>query len=394
MPRLPVGSDTQRYQPGSPSRRDESLCCGGVDASPSATTKRRELCTVVDWGYVPRAITLYRSLEAAGEDFRLFVFAAEAGISAVLDNLGLPRLVAVGAEELEHYDPALAATRADRSLPEYCQTAKPCVCLHALEAHAEIERITFIDADLLCLAPLQPLFQEIDASSTAFSPHRFSARWRYAERTHGAFNSGLVSFRRDPDGLAALQWWRERCLEWCYLRVEPHRYTDQVYLEHLHDRFAGVHVIQHTGVNQGPWNAEGRVWSRADGGVRVDGSPLLLFHFASLRLLRGRAVIDAAKLGERVGGLLPAIGQFRRLPGDETTAWSPFPGFRLSAAEVELLWMPYVTRLMEAAAELRTTGHDLGVWEYGWRDVGRDVLRGSAPAWMRQAVGAVRLREE
>jgi hypothetical protein len=365
-----------------------------VDAGPGNPPGRRELCTIVDRDYLPRLVTLYRSLEGAGEDFRLLVYGAEPGVVGMLDGLRLPRLETVDADELERHDPALAATHAGRSLPEYCYTAKPCICLHALDAHPEIERITYVDADLMCLAPLQPLFDEIGSASSAISPHRFSARWRHAERTHGAFNAGLVSFRRDRDGLAALKWWRERCLDWCYLRVEPDRYTDQVYLEQFPHRFAGVHVIGHEGVNQGPWNAESRRWAGAGGTVHADGTTVLLFHFASLQLVRGAAPTITARIGQRFGHVVPAAGQFRLLPGYAPVVWRAFPGFRLSSTEVELLWSPYLEHLMDATADLLSAagGHELGVSEQDWREVSRDIVRGSAPAWARKVARAAILR--
>ena len=32
-------------------------------------------------------------------------------------------------------------------------------------------------------------------------------------------------------GLKALKWWRDRCLEWCYARIEDGKFGDQFYIE-------------------------------------------------------------------------------------------------------------------------------------------------------------------
>jgi hypothetical protein len=101
----------------------------------------------------------------------------------------------------------------------------------------------------------------------------------------GVYNVGLVAFRRTPDGLTALRWWRERCLEWCFDRIEAHRYGDQKYLDDWPERFAGVAVLEHRGGGAGPWNVGShRVHLRA-GVVFVDAAPLLFYHFSLLRAL-------------------------------------------------------------------------------------------------------------
>ena len=87
------------------------------------------------------------------------------------------------------------------------------------------------------------------ASSRIVSPGALADQRRF-----GIYNVGWVSVRRRDDGIAALRWWRERCIEWCYDRVEGDRFADQRYLDRLPELFAGVHVIEHLGANLAPWN--------------------------------------------------------------------------------------------------------------------------------------------
>ena len=79
------------------------------------------------------------------------------------------------------------------------------------------------------------------------------AGWK-SQRRFGLYNVGWVSVRRRDDGIAALRWWRERCIEWCYDRVEGDRFADQRYLDRLPEMFSGIHVISHLGANLAPWN--------------------------------------------------------------------------------------------------------------------------------------------
>jgi len=163
-----------------------------------------------------------------------------------------------------------------------------------------------------------------DGASVGIVPHRFPPR--LAERSiYGTYNVAWVSFRRDADGMACLEWWRERCLEWCFDRVEGGRFADQGYLDEFPKRFRGVRALDHPGINAGPWNtADARV-EVEEGRVCIDGAPLLFFHFQGLR---------------------------ETLPG-----WFD-PGFRAYGATAsqeirELIYLPYLCRLTVTQQRLR-----------------------------------------
>ena len=96
---------------------------------------------------------------------------------------------------------------------------------------------------------------------------------------------GWLTFRRDANAFACLEWWRERCLEWCYDREEKGRFADQKYLDDWPTRFTGVKAIEHPGVNLAPWNLVGHQLDWDRGRVWVDGRPLLVFHFHGLKQL-------------------------------------------------------------------------------------------------------------
>ena len=348
---------------------------------------RREFCTLFDGDFLPRALALYRSLERVGASFHLRAYAMEPGLAGLLDRLELPHLTAIDVSELESADRDLAAIRSDRTWAEYCFTATPCVCRHSLQSDPALGEITYLDADLMFFADPEVLFEEIGRASVAVVPHRFSSRWAHCQATHGTYNVGFNTFRRDQAGLAALDWWRERCLEWCHLRFEPGRYADQGYLDEFPGRFAAVHVIEHRGAGLAPWNAEDAVLERRDDLVHVDGQALVFYHFASLHLYRGDAPAVLSRLGSSLGWALPALSAYRRAAhGSESFVWRPFPGYRLSAPELELVWEPYVARLMEALGELREAdaSFDRGLSETGPVPMLVDAARGSVPGVVRR----------
>jgi hypothetical protein len=100
---------------------------------------------------------------------------------------------------------------------------------------------------------------------------------------HGRYNVGYISVRQDNEGLEALDWWRERCLEWCYDRVEPGRFADQKYLDRWPEMYGNVLVLQHNGANLAPWNLQNYVLSMDSGKMLVGGNPLIFYHFQGLK---------------------------------------------------------------------------------------------------------------
>jgi hypothetical protein len=242
----------------------------------------RYFCTYLDHRYLTRGLTLAASLRRHCPDFRLWVLCLDDLAKTSLDKLALPNVTAVALADFERDDEALRAAKSDRTLIEYYFTCTPSLPLYLLRQHPEIELITYVDADLCFFSSPEPLFAEIGARSIGIIPHRFEDTMRQFEQ-YGVFNVGWLTFRRDRDGLGCLEWWRERCLEWCFDRVEGDRFADQKYLDQFPERFAGVQVIQHPGANLASWNLRRHRITRSGGRVLVDGQPLIFFHFHHLK---------------------------------------------------------------------------------------------------------------
>jgi hypothetical protein len=250
-------------------------------------------CTYFDQGFLIQGLALWRSLEAHDPAAVLWVLALDDFTADVLRELAEARLRIVLLRELEAADPELAATKASRTRIEYYFTLSPCWPRWLLAAHSEIDRVTYLDADLYFFSSPRPIFLAMDEAqaSVLITAHRFPAWLRHYER-HGKFNVGVLSFRYDASGRACLDDWRARCLAWCHDRLEGDKYADQKYLDAWPERLGrALLVLAHPGVNLAPWNWDGTSWSATDaqGGALplFDGESLVVFHFARFRLLNG-----------------------------------------------------------------------------------------------------------
>ncbi|MBC8432915.1 MAG: hypothetical protein H8D96_13475 [Desulfobacterales bacterium] len=200
----------------------------------------------------------------------------------ILRRLKLPDVYTIALEELEADNKELLDVKKARSRIEYYFTCTPSLPLYILNNWPEVDTITYLDADLFFFADPAPIYREFSGHSIAIIPHRFPPNLRSHER-HGIYNVGYLSFKRDPHASTCLQWWKNKCLEWCCDRVENNRYADQKYLDDWPTRFRGVVEIQHKGANLAPWNISNYTISNDKNGVRVDDQPLIFFHFHGFR---------------------------------------------------------------------------------------------------------------
>lgn len=252
----------------------------------TAAPTRRDLCTYFDKNYLSRGLALYHSLGRHHPSFRLFVLCLDDEAHRYLASLGLSNLIPIARAELEAHDPELLATRPTRSLVEYYFTTTPSWLRFLFDRYADVDLLTYVDADFRFFASPEPLFDEMGAASIAIVEHRFPPEMRHQE-DRGRFNVGWLSFRRDADGLACVSWWREKCLEWCYDRIEKDRFADQKYLDQWPARFQSLVILQHKGVNVAPWNLAGTHVHVNGGVVMVDDDRLICFHYHGFKHVLG-----------------------------------------------------------------------------------------------------------
>ena len=242
----------------------------------------RTFCTYFDVNYLSRGLALYSSLREHAGPFRLHVLCMDKATFESLTALGIPGITPIALEDLERKQPALLAAKTNRSRIEYYFTCTAALPLYVMDEWNDADIVTYLDADLFFFDNPSALFDELGTGSVGIIAHRFPERLKDREQ-YGIYNVGWVSFRRDNAGIECLTWWRDRCVEWCYDRVEDGRFADQKYLDQWPSRFGNVVVLQHPGANLAPWNIDNHAIAAKHGHVTVDSKPLVFFHFHGLK---------------------------------------------------------------------------------------------------------------
>lgn len=234
--------------------------------------------TLFDGFFLPQGLALHQSLERHAGSYRLWVLCMDETVLEVLQKLDLPNVALIPLAEVE--TPALRQVKPLRTVGEYCWTLTPFTFGFVFDRDASARRVTYVDADTWFLCNPGPLFAELEASSKAvlITEHAYAPEHDRAA-IFGRYCVQLVTFQRER-GDPVRFWWAERCLEWCYARVENGKFGDQKYLDEWPTRFVEeVHVLRDKALCQAPWNV-----------TRFPPSEAVFFHFHSLRLLRGQRV--------------------------------------------------------------------------------------------------------
>lgn len=244
-------------------------------------------CTLFDSFYLSRGLCLYNSLKATTPNFKLFIFPFDAEADRVLRDLDLPNVVVVSLIEFE--TPQLLQIKSERSKGEYCWTTTPVIIEYCIKTY-ELTHCTYLDADLFFFSDANQLVELMGDKSVMITDHRYTLRYDQS-KTSGKYCVQFMTFKNDKRGMTALSWWRDRCLEWCYDRIEDGKFGDQKYLDDWPTRFEGVYELQHEGGGLAPWNIQqyqmisnGKSLSVKN---RTNASEWLVvfYHFHALRFL-------------------------------------------------------------------------------------------------------------
>ena len=238
--------------------------------------------------FVPRALTLQQSILRCSPDSIFAFFCADEGTAALLRSFGLKRSLIFAPEEFE--TPALREIKPRLSQGEYCWTCKSIALLHMLQSDAHLDWAVWVDCDMYAFGDPNVAFESYPDANVLLTPHHFSYEAVAAfEPTVGRYNAGYVAVRNTDHGKAALNWWFERCRESCSTTPTDSSYADQKYLEEMPKLFPNVVDLTWPGLNCAPWNVIGQpisVREDDDEGVLVANSPLLIYHFQGLRVMR------------------------------------------------------------------------------------------------------------
>ena len=242
-------------------------------------------CTLFDSNYLSRGLALIESLREQGDKNEVAVLCLDTKSREVLENhaenLNI-RLFTL--EGIIGRFPELSAAQTNRKIVEFYFTLTPYLLKLSLLEKPEGHVSIYLDADLYFFGSPNKVITDIDGSSVAIIRHNYPKRLRHLEKKYGIFNVGLMAFRNTPAGQEILDWWAERCIEWCHDFPEDGKYADQGYLNYFFNFSEKPKVLSNPGFNLAPWNTASSSLKVGSGAILVDDTPLTFFHFHGFKI--------------------------------------------------------------------------------------------------------------
>jgi hypothetical protein len=235
--------------------------------------------TLFDSLFLPQGLALHMSMERHVKDYTLWILCVDDEAHGVLTKLKLPNVSLLQLGKLETEE--LLRVKPTRSNGEYCWTLTPFAPRFVFEADPNVERVTYLDADLWFRKNPKSIFDEFDASGkqVLITDHAYAPEYDQSA-TSGQYCVQFMTFTR-YGGEVVRKWWEVRCIEWCYARFEDGKFGDQKYLDDWPVMFADyVHVLENKEALLAPWNAK-----------RFPYSGSIIWHFQELRIINGNSVM-------------------------------------------------------------------------------------------------------
>jgi hypothetical protein len=274
--------------------------------------------TLFNSNYLSRGLVLYQSLEKQCTDFHLYVIAFDDATYNYFQKFPQKNLTAISLKQFE--DEKLLSIKSTRSAGEYCWTCTASTVLYCINTF-NLDHCVYIDADMCFYSNPQSLFDEWGNKSILITEHRYTTKYDQSDLS-GTYCVQFVGFKNDLNGIAALNYWRESCIEWCYAWAEDGKFGDQKYLDDWTARFNNVHVLQHLGGGIAPWNVQQYKFFKKEKyliGQEIETSKefnAVFFHFHGLKFYED----DIVSLTDC--------------------------GYEISKVIIELFYKPYVQALM------------------------------------------------
>ena len=271
--------------------------------------------TLFDSLFLPQGLALHASMQRHADSYTLWVLCMDNTAYEVLQRLMLPNVRLLQLEQLE--TDALKRVKIGRSRVEYCWTLTPFTPRFVFDADPTVTRVTYVDADMWLRKSPTRIFQELEVSEklVLITDHGYAPEYDQSA-TSGQYCVQFMTFCREGSEIVR-KWWEERCIEWCYGRIEDGKFGDQKYLDDWTERFPDkVHVLQHQEWMLAPWNS-----------IRFPYNGAILHHFHGLR------IVDESKcvLGE----------------------------YSIPLVVLEYIYKPYLTDLKAASALLKNIGYKM-----------------------------------
>lgn len=243
--------------------------------------------TSINNGYLPKARILAESVRRHHPEAKMVLMLSDhldpAQDYSDFDFVLTPDDVVRGVDNLE-------AWLFSHTVVELCTAVKPFAFQHLFQAHG-FSNVVYQDPDTVLYARMVELEDEMQRHPIVLTPHVSVPATDTDDLLdgemlgclrHGVFNLGFLALTNQGEGPRFLQWWLDRCRDYCFDDNQRGLFTDQKWVDLAPCFFETLKVFRLPSYNVATWNLYYRnVATREDGAIVVnERHPLRFYHFS------------------------------------------------------------------------------------------------------------------
>ncbi|HVQ39528.1 MAG TPA: glycosyltransferase [Pyrinomonadaceae bacterium] len=242
----------------------------------------RAICTIIAKNYLAFARTLAQSFLSVHPDGKCFVLVVddiEGYINPANESFEVVKLADLKI-------PKQSSFCFQYDIKELC-TAVKANLLEYLINEKSVDRLLYLDPDILVTGSLEGLFERLNTSDIVLTPHLDTDYpddgllpddgWILRS---GIFNLGFIGVNSSDNVRSFLKWWKAKLYKKCIVDLLNGYFVDQKFIDFVPVYFNNVFVEKDVGYNVAYWNLHSRKLSRENGQWLCNGGPLYFFHFS------------------------------------------------------------------------------------------------------------------
>ncbi|MDX6709955.1 MAG: hypothetical protein QOH96_971 [Blastocatellia bacterium] len=242
----------------------------------------RAMCTIIAKNYVAFARTLTQSFLSFHPDYKCYVLIVDDFDSYI--NPTEECFETVKLTDLRI--PDLPGFCFKYDVKELC-TAVKAHLLDYLIREKSVDRLLYLDPDILVTGSLSGIYEKLDACDIALTPHLdttypdddFLPDDGYILRA-GQFNLGFIGLNSSENAKSFLTWWKPKLFKKCVVDVLNGYFVDQKFIDFVPIFFKNLSIEKDLGYNVAYWNLHSRQISRENGAWKCNDGPMYFFHFS------------------------------------------------------------------------------------------------------------------
>lgn len=210
--------------------------------------------TLFDSNFLPMGMALHDSLMFHAQPFHLWILCMDELVEKQLKLISLPNATLIPLKEMETHE--VLTVKPKRTSVEYCWTLTPFTPKAVFDRDSRVERVTYVDADIFFFDDPRILLDELDQSGkhVLITEHAYAPEYDQT-LVSGRFCVQFMTFRKTRQAAQVMKWWQDKCLEWCFARLEDGKFGDQRYLDSWPELFGDIiYIVQQVEKTLAPWN--------------------------------------------------------------------------------------------------------------------------------------------